>query len=95
MHSADMANNNFFSHSGSDGGGHGDRADKAGYKYGVRSEIIAGVAGSIPAVVNAWLNSPSHCGAIMEEPIKLMGAACVSGPGQYRNYWTVLFSEHR
>ncbi len=81
-HSADMASNNFFSHTGSDGSGGHDRANATGYP-GYVGEVLANLNGSISASniigrsINGWLNSPGHCQTIMSDEWSEMGAACV------------------
>ncbi|EBA13873.1 hypothetical protein RCCS2_08289 [Roseobacter sp. CCS2] len=59
-HANDMAANNFFSHTGSDGSSGGDRITDAGYNWRTWGENIARGQQDERAVLNAWVNSPGH-----------------------------------
>lgn len=62
-HSQDMACNNFFSHTGSDGSSPFSRIIAAGYSYSLASENIyagSGSNNSASAAFNAWMNSEGH-----------------------------------
>ena len=89
-HSNDMANRNFFSHTGSDGLTLGGRLRWAGYPYYNAAEDIAAGYTGIDTVVQGWLDSPSHCVAIMNPALKELGAARATNPAsQYGTYWTL------
>ena len=64
LHSQNMADNNFFSHTGLDGSIVSDRADKSGLnKWRAIGENIAynrGYKQPIEFAVERWLQSPSH-----------------------------------
>lgn len=97
-HSMDMANNNFFSHTGSDGSSVGTRATRAGYTWSAVGEnIAAGVPlSSVSAVVEAWLTSPGHCANIMRSTYTEFGAAKFSNSSStYNAYWTQVFGRPR
>ncbi len=66
-HARDMAQNGFFSHTGSNGSGIGDRARAAGYGYCFIAENIAQGQDSIDAVLNGWMNSTGHRRNILSE----------------------------
>lgn len=89
-HSTDMAKNNFFSHTGSDGSDLGGRATAAGYIWrGIGENIAAGQA-NVTSVMNGWLASAGHCNNIMESSFNDVALACVSQPGTaYGKYWTM------
>ena len=62
-HSQDMACNDFFSHTGSDGSSPFSRIIAAGYSYSLASENIyagSGSNNSASAAFNAWMNSEGH-----------------------------------
>jgi uncharacterized protein YkwD len=60
-HSADMAANNYFSHTSLDGSNFVTRMQRAGYpKSSAAAENIAYGYGSAQAVVNGWMNSEGH-----------------------------------
>lgn len=71
-HSADMARNNFFSHTGSDGSDFSTRAKRAGYNHAMSENIAKGYP-SAAAVVKGWLGSASHRRAILDCAAKAVG----------------------
>ena len=95
-HNRDMGDNNFFSHTGSDGLSVGDRVTNAGYNWTAVGENIAAGQPTIDAVMTAWLDSPGHCANIMSPSYTEIGAASyvVSG-SDYSIYWTQDFARPR
>jgi len=92
VHSNDMASNNFFSHTGSDGSSAGQRITNAGYNWRGWGENIAAGQQSVDDVMQGWLNSPGHCRNIMNSNISQIGGALVELQGsQYSTYWTAVF----
>jgi uncharacterized protein YkwD len=59
-HSADMACNSFFSHTGSDGSLPWDRVTALGYSYSAIAENIFAGSSSAQTAFDAWMNSPGH-----------------------------------
>jgi uncharacterized protein YkwD len=59
-HAMDMAENGFFSHTGSDGSSIGDRARAAGYGYCAIAENIAKGQKSLTEVMSSWAASRGH-----------------------------------
>lgn len=95
-HSRDMAINNFFSHTGSDGLKAWDRALDAGFVYSRIGENIAAGQTSVASVQSGWENSAGHCRNIMNADYKVMGARCIARSGSdYQRYWTVVFGTRR
>jgi uncharacterized protein YkwD len=91
-HSTDMATNNFFSHTGSDGSTLGDRVTAAGYTYRSVGENIAAGYSTIDAVITGWLNSPGHCANIMSPGFNEYAISCASNENAlYKTYWTQNF----
>lgn len=88
-HNTDMVRNSFFSHAGSDGGTVGDRATRQGYAWRVVGENIAWGQRSVAQVVEDWMNSPSHCRAIMSGEFRELGAA------RQEDTWTLVFGTRR
>ncbi len=84
-HSADMFENDFFSHTAPDGSNGGIRIQKAGYSWNTYGENIASGYKSESEVVKGWLESAGHCKNIMNKNFKEMGVARVG------NYWTQEF----
>jgi uncharacterized protein YkwD len=95
-HSRDMGDNNFFSHTGSDGLSVGDRVTNAGYDWVAVGENIAAGQPTIDAVMTAWLDSPGHCENIMSPSYTEIGAASYTVSGSdYSIYWTQEFARPR
>jgi len=93
-HSTDMAVNNIFSHTGSDGTNAGQRISATGYPWHAWGENIAAGYATVESVVTGWLNSPGHCANIMNPIVTEMGAASTSSASSdYQNYWTQVFAD--
>ena len=89
-HSADMAANNYFSHTGRDGRSPAQRAVAAGYSYSVIGENIAAGQTSVENVMAAWAASESHCRNLMNPLFRDIAVACVRNDAStYRLYWTM------
>lgn len=89
-HSTDMATNNFFSHTGSNGSAFSQRVQAAGYSYGSAGENIAAGQTSVQSVVDGWINSPPHCANIMKASFVDMGVSCIqNSSSSYKIYWTM------
>jgi uncharacterized protein YkwD len=89
-HSADMAKNNYFSHTGRDGSSFVDRLARAGYpRDGAAGENIAYGYATAQAVVTGWMNSDGHRKNILNCSAKSTGVGLA-----YRGstpYWTQEF----
>ena len=81
-HSADMFKKKFFSHTGSDGSGSGERISRAGYAWKFYGENIANGYQTEKEVIAGWLSSPDHCRNIMNKDFTEMGI------GKSGSYWT-------
>jgi len=93
-HSTDMAENDFFSHTGSDGGSVSDRIVAAGYDYATYGENIYLGVNSSEEAVDGWLESPGHCANIMNPDVTEVGAAAALGEdGDCGTlYWTLVLA---
>ena len=85
-HAADMAMQNYFSHTSLDGRSMQDRIRMAGYAYkGFRSyqigENIAFGPETIAEVMQGWFHSPGHCKNLMNPAFKEIGIA------ENNTYW--------
>ncbi|MEL7967577.1 CAP domain-containing protein [Vreelandella neptunia] len=88
-HSADMAENDYFSHTGPDGAGIEQRVGNQDYVWQAVGENIAAGHTSVSAVVEGWLDSPGHCRNIMNEAFTEMGMAkAKDSESRYSTYWT-------
>jgi uncharacterized protein YkwD len=86
-HSYDMANGHFLSHDGRDGTTFDARLRSRGAAFTTAGECVgAGYPGYV-AIVDAWMNSPSHHAILMGAGFTRIGVAVVKLPGG-RPYWT-------
>ncbi|MEV5825649.1 CAP domain-containing protein [Spirillospora sp. NPDC052242] len=87
-HSADMAANDYFSHTSQNGDTPWDRMEAAGYSSPGAENIAKGY-GSAEAVVRGWMNSPGHRRNILNCDLRAIGVGMVDGPGG--KLWTQNF----
>jgi uncharacterized protein YkwD len=80
-HLQDMYDNHYFGHIAPDGSSPIQRAQALGYTGDYVGENIAEGYNSLEEVMNAWINSPDHCQAMMDTLYKEMGAA------RLNDYW--------
>lgn len=85
-HSADMAANNYYSHTSQDGRSYMDRAYAEGY-WMPGGENLARGPRTAEEVMNAWMNSSSNRANILNCNFRTMGVG-LAGPGYY---WTQMF----
>jgi uncharacterized protein YkwD len=86
-HSADMATNHFFSHTGSDGNSPATRISQEGYHWSALGENIAYGYPTVEDVIQGWLGSEGHCQNIMSPIFTEIGAA-IAGTTNIP-YWTL------
>ncbi|WP_291726442.1 CAP domain-containing protein [Bernardetia sp.] len=89
LHSKDMSENNYFSHTGKNGSDAGERIENQGYIWRTYGENIAEGYTTEEAVIEGWLNSEGHCKNIMKASFEEMGV------GREANYWTQVFGAQR
>lgn len=97
-HTQDMAVNDFFSHTGSDGSSMGDRLRRVGYSYSYAAENIAAGSSTAKAVMKQWMNSPGHRANILSPNATEIGIgyyfqANDSGNQPWGHYWTQNFGK--
>ncbi|MBE0568364.1 MAG: CAP domain-containing protein [Deltaproteobacteria bacterium] len=91
LHSEDMALNDFFSHTGSDGSSAGERIARQGYPWRTYGENIAVGYPTVSSVVPGWLGSEGHCHNMMNPAFTEIGAGYAVGPfggNPSARYWT-------
>ena len=91
LHSEDMALNNFFSHTGSDGSSAGQRISRQGYPWRAYGENIAVGYPTVSSVIQGWLGSEGHCRNLMDPDFTEIGAGYAIGPfggNPAARYWT-------
>ncbi|WP_295128869.1 CAP domain-containing protein [uncultured Chitinophaga sp.] len=82
LHSKEMSDSNYISHTGKNGSDAGARIKALGYNWKTYYENIA--AGNITEqeVIAGWLKSPTHCKALMNAKVT------ETGIGRYSYFWT-------
>ncbi len=91
VHAKDMADNNFFSHTGSDGSNFSQRISRTAFSGQPVGENIAG-GGSEPAgIVDRWIDSDGHCRNLMNPNATKLGVGYTVG-GQYGTLWVQVFA---
>ncbi|MEM7299184.1 MAG: CAP domain-containing protein, partial [Bacteroidota bacterium] len=78
-HSLDMAENQNFSHTGTDGSNTGDRLLIEGYNWNTWGENILVGLDNAEDAINAWIGSSGHCSIIMNPSLKEVGAGVAQG----------------
>jgi Cysteine-rich secretory protein family/Secretion system C-terminal sorting domain len=93
-HSKDMADNNYFDHTGLNGSTFGQRSKNAGYTGFAYGENIAAGSSTVSGTFDQWKNSPGHRGNILNANSNEMGIGHASKVGStYVHYWTQIFGK--
>jgi uncharacterized protein YkwD len=90
-HSQDMANHDFFDHTGADGRSTFQRMRDAGYRYRRAAENLVAGADSPAKAVDLWMQSPGHRANILNCQLRETGVGYVVDPHDplgYDTYWT-------
>ena len=90
LKSADMRDNNYFSHQSPTYGSPFDMMKKFGISYRTAGENIAAGQRTPEAVVQAWMNSSGHRANILNANFTHIGVGYVQGDS-YGTYWTQQF----
>jgi uncharacterized protein YkwD len=94
VHSKDMGDNNFFSHTGSNGSAFSQRITSAGYTWTGAAENIGAGYSTPAAAVNGWMASSGHCKNIMNKSYVHLGTGYYNAPtSTYKHYWTQNFAK--
>ena len=96
-HSEDMALNDFFSHTGSDGSSPVDRVNAQGYDWSLLGENIAAGYTSPASVVAGWMDSDGHRANILNCQFTETGVGYTylendTGDRNFHHYWTHVFA---
>lgn len=93
LHSEDMANQNYFSHTSLDGRTFVDRMRQTGYKYNTwLGENIAAGYDTAQSVFDAWKNSPGHNANMLNPDFVVIGIGIAyNSSSTYCWYWTTDF----
>jgi len=95
-HSNNMADQDFFSHTGLDGSRSSDRAQSFGYSSSFVGENIHGGSVSPEKAVEAWKNSPRHRENMLKPEYTEIGVGYFflqndTGSENLNHYWTQVF----
>jgi Ca2+-binding RTX toxin-like protein len=95
-HSKNMAQQDFFSHTGKDGSQAWDRAKRVGYEANAMGENIAAGQTTPKTVVDGWINSPGHRANLLNASYTELGVGYFllkndTGKINYKHYWTQVF----
>ncbi len=91
LHSTDMACNNFFSHTGSNGSTFDQRIRAQGYSFSYAAENLA-AGGSPQDAFNGWMNSPGHRANMLSPNLQEIGVGYMyNGGTTYGSYFTANF----
>lgn len=88
VHADDMAENDFFSHTGSDDSSFSQRIAATGYPGSARAENIAAGGSEPEAIVQRWLDSDGHCRNLMNSSVNEFGLGFSLG-GQWGSFWVL------
>lgn len=96
-HAEDMAQHDYFSHTGRDRSNPAQRVERAGYRYRATGENIAGGAQMTPEdAVAGWIKSPGHCANLMNPAFTEMGVAyAINAKSEMGMYWAQVFGTPR
>lgn len=92
-HSADMAANDYFDHTGLDGRSAADRITDAGFSFSLMAENIAAGQQSADAAMVLWMDSSSHRANLLNCELTQTGiGVATDGDSAYGTYWTQVFA---
>lgn len=95
-HAADMAANNYFSHTGRDGTTPAQRVARAGYQYTMTGENIAAGQLTPEQAVAGWIKSPGHCANLMQAGYRDMAVSyAINARSRLGVYWVQQFGAPR
>ncbi|MGD9212274.1 MAG: CAP domain-containing protein [Desulfobacteraceae bacterium] len=90
LHSEDMAESDYFSHTSLGGSSFIDRITAAGYSYSAASENIGAGQTDAQAIFDSWMNSQGHRENMLSASYCEAGVGYASGTNsQYTHYWTL------
>jgi hypothetical protein len=91
VHSQDMCDQGYFSHTSLDGRTPWDRMREQGVSFGRGAENIAQGQRNALSVHDAWMNSPGHRANILGGGLRRVGVGFVNCNG--RHFWTQVFAD--
>jgi 3D (Asp-Asp-Asp) domain-containing protein len=88
-HASDMAEKNYFSHTGKDKKSPTDRARDAGFPLSIGENIIKGPQTDV-AALQGWMNSPNHRANILNTAYRQIGVG--HAEKENKHYWVQVFA---
>jgi uncharacterized protein YkwD len=88
-HSVDMAQQNFMSHTGSNGSSPWDRILAAGYDYTSAAENVGAGYPTAADMVTGWMNSAGHRANILSTECDMGVGYAYNAQSTYGHYWTL------
>ena len=94
-HTRDMAENDVFDHTGSDGADLGARLERVAYRFRRAAENIAGGTASPERTVDRWMANSGHRRNLLDPRFRDVGIGYLDTPDdggkvRYRHYWTAV-----
>jgi len=93
LHSRDMANQDYFDHTGLDGRSPSERIRDVGFAGPAPlGENIQKGSATAEGAMESLMNSPGHCSNIMDRSFRVMGIGFANDGTASGNYWTQNFA---
>jgi uncharacterized protein YkwD len=95
-HAKDMADKNYFSHTGKDGSNPGVRITRTGYSWSTYGENIAAGYPTVADAVKGWYASSGHCSNFMNGAFTQVGfGKATNAASTYKTYWVAVLAKPR
>lgn len=95
-HAKDMADKNYFSHTGKDGSDPGVRIKRTGYDWSAYGENIAAGYATVADAVKGWYASTGHCNNFMNPGVTQVGfGKATNATSMYKTYWVAVLAKPR
>lgn len=95
-HAKSMANKDYFSHTSRNGRSPFKRIRQAGYNYRAAGENIGAGQKGARAIVQSWINSPSHCKVLMSKRYRDVGIGyAYNSSSCYKRYYVADFGRKK
>lgn len=95
-HAQDMAQNDFLSHTGSNGSTMQSRVEAAGYSWAALGENVAAGQPDAQSVMRSWMGSEGHRSNILSPDFTEIGVGYqANGNSTYTHYWAQVFGRSR
>jgi len=95
-HAQDMAQNDFLSHTGSNGSTMQSRVEATGYSWAALGENVAAGQPDPQSVMRSWMGSEGHRANILNPDFTEIGVGYqTNGNSTYTHYWAQVFGRSR